>query len=162
VGRGNRSLLGYAILQEMTPHFSLAEFTASDTAARLGIDNSLPTELRDNAEQTLQMMERIRLHINAPITITSGYRCAALNKAIGSKPSSDHVIAFACDFKAPKAGTPAQIAKSLALVVDMLGIGQLILEFGTWVHVSFCSPSQAINRIITIDKNGTRAGIWTP
>ena len=146
----------------MTPHFSLAEFTASDTAARLGIDNSLPTELRDNAEQTLQMMERIRLHINAPITITSGYRCAALNKAIGSKPGSDHTLAFAVDFKASRAGTPAEIAKSLALVVDMLGIGQLILEFGSWVHVSFCSSSKAINRIITIDKNGTKAGIWTP
>jgi zinc D-Ala-D-Ala carboxypeptidase len=146
----------------MTPHFSLAEFTASDTAARLGIDNSLPNELRDNAEQTLQMMERIRFHLGVPITITSGYRCAALNKAIGSKPSSDHVIAFACDFKAPKAGTPAQIAKSLALVVDMLGIGQLILEFGTWVHVSTKIPDKPINRIITIDKNGARAGIWTP
>ena len=151
----------------MTPHFSLAEFTASDTAARLGIDNSLPDELRDNAEQTLQMMERIRLHINAPISITSGYRCEALNRAIGSKPGSDHTLAFAVDFKASRAGTPAEIAKSLALVVDMLGIGQLILEYATssgggWVHVSFCSPSKAINRIITIDKNGTRAGIWTP
>ena len=146
----------------MTPHFSLAEFTASDTAARLGIDNSLPDELRDNAEQTLQMMERIRLHINAPITITSGYRCEALNRVIGSKPGSDHTLAFAVDFKASRAGTPAQIAKSLALVIDMLNIGQLILEFGSWVHVSFCYPTKAINRIITIDKNGTRAGIWTP
>lgn len=146
----------------MTPHFSLAEFTASDTAARLGIDNSLPDELRDNAMKTLQMMERIRLHINAPITITSGYRCEALNRAIGSKPGSDHTLAFAVDFKAPKAGTPAEIAKSLGLVIDMLGIGQLILEFGSWVHVSYCSPSKAINRIITIDKNGTRAGIWIP
>ena len=146
----------------MTPHFSLEEFTASDTAARLGIDNSLPDELRDNAMKTLQMMERIRLHINSPISITSGYRCEALNKAIGSKPGSDHTLAFAVDFKASRAGTPAQIAKSLALVVDMLGIGQLILEFQSWCHVSYCSPSKAINRIITIDKNGTRAGIWTP
>ena len=146
----------------MTPHFSLAEFTASDTAARLGIDNSLPDELRDNAMKTLQMMERIRLHINAPISITSGYRCEALNRAIGSKPGSDHTLAFAVDFKASRAGTPAEIAKSLALVVDMLGIGQLILEFQSWCHVSYCSPSKAINRIITIDKNGTRAGIWTP
>ena len=144
----------------MTPHFSLAEFTASDTAARLGIDNRIPDELRENALKTLQMMERIRFHIDAPITITSGYRCEALNKAIGSKPTSDHTLAFAVDFKAPKAGAPFEIARDLSGVIDVLGIGQLILEFGTWVHVSLARPEKTINRIITIDKNGTRAGIW--
>jgi len=144
----------------MTPHFSLEEFTASDTAARLGIDNRLPDELRENALKTLEMMERIRFHIDAPITITSGYRCKALNGVIGSKPGSDHTLAFACDFKAPKAGTPFQIAASLAPVFKIIGIGQLILEFGTWVHVSTRIPDKVINRIITIDKDGTRAGIW--
>jgi len=146
----------------MTPHFSLEEFTASDTAARLGIDNRLPDELRENALKTLEMMERIRFHIDAPITITSGYRCKALNGVIGSKPGSDHTLAFACDFKAPKAGTTYDIAKDLASVIDVMGIGQLILEFGTWVHVSLVRSDKVINRIITIDKNGTRAGIWTP
>ena len=151
----------------MTPHFTLAEFTASDTAARLGIDNSLPDELREAAKQTLEMMERIRYHIDAPISITSGYRCEALNKAVGSKPGSDHTSAFAVDFKAPKAGTPADIAKLLVPVISIVGIGQLILEYaapdgGGWVHVSTKIPDKIINRIITIDKTGTRAGIWTP
>jgi hypothetical protein len=144
----------------MTPHFSLAEFTASDTAARLNIDNSLPDELREAAHKTLEMMERIRFHIDAPISITSGYRCEALNKVVGSKPGSDHTLAFACDFKAPKAGTPFEIAASLAPVIKIIGIGQLILEFGTWVHVSTRIPDKIINRVITVDKTGTRAGIW--
>jgi hypothetical protein len=108
------------------------------------------------------MMERIRLHINAPITITSGYRCEALNRAIGSKPGSDHTLAFAVDFKASRAGTPAKIAKSLESVIDVLGIGQLILEFGAWVHVSTKIPDKLINRVITIDRTGAKAGIWTP
>ena len=146
----------------MTPHFTLAEFTASDTAARLGIDNQLPDELREAAHQTLEMMERIRFHIDAPITITSGYRCKALNGVIGSKPGSDHTLAYACDFKAPKAGTPFKIATMLAPVFKIIGIGQLILEFGTWVHVSTKIPNKIINRVITIDKTGTRAGIWIP
>jgi hypothetical protein len=144
----------------MTPHVSLEEFTASDTAARLGIDNRLPDELRENALKTLEMMERIRFHIDAPISITSGYRCKALNGVIGSKPGSDHTLALACDFCAPKAGTPLQIAASLAPVIKIIGIGQLILEFGTWVHVSTRIPDKIINRVITIDKDGTRAGIW--
>lgn len=146
----------------MTPHFSLDEFTQSDTASRLNIDNRIPDELRENAVKTLQMMERIRFHIDAPISITSGYRCKALNQAIGSKPTSDHTLAFAVDFKAPRAGTSYEIAKDLAGVIDVLGIGQLILEFGTWVHVSLARPDKTINRIITIDKTGTRAGIWIP
>ena len=146
----------------MTPHFILSELTASDTAARLGIDNDLPDELRENALKTLEMMERIRYHIDAPISITSGYRCEALNRAVGSKPGSDHTLAFAVDFKAPKAGTPFQIAASLAPVFKIIGIGQLILEFGTWVHVSTRIPDKIINRVITIDKTGVRAGIWIP
>ena len=151
----------------MTPHFSLAEFTASDTAARLGIDNSLPDDLREAAHQTLEMMERIRYHIDAPIAISSGYRCEALNKAVGSKPGSDHTMAFAVDFKSPKAGTPFAIATMLAPVIKIIGIGQLILEYaapdgGGWVHVSTRIPDKLINRAITIDRTGTRAGIWIP
>ena len=151
----------------MTPHFSLEEFTASDTAARLGIDNRLPDELREAAQRTLEMMERIRFHIDAPITITSGYRCEALNKAVGSKPGSDHTMALAVDFKAPRAGTPYEIAKDLASVIGIIGIGQIILEYASlngsgWVHVSTRIPDKVINRIITIDKTGTRAGIWIP
>ena len=144
----------------MTPHFSLAEFTQSDTAARLGIDNTLPDELYDNALKTCEMLERIRFHLNAPVVVTSGYRCEALNKAIGSKPGSDHTLALAADIKAPKAGSPSKVAKELAAVIDVLGIGQLILEFGSWCHVSVARPDKAINRIITIDKSGVRAGIW--
>jgi hypothetical protein len=76
-------------------------------------------------------------------------------------------LAFACDFKAPKAGTPYEIAKDLASVIDVMGIGQLILEYaspngGGWTHASLARPDKVINRIITIDKNGTRAGIWIP
>jgi hypothetical protein len=37
---------------------------------------------------------------------------------------------------------------------------RLMILFGTWVHVSTRIPDKIINRIITIDKDGTRAGIW--
>jgi len=144
----------------MTPHFSLLEFIASDTAARLNINNDLPTELKETAKKTLEMMERIRFHLDAPIMITSGYRCEALNRAVGSKQGSDHTMAFACDFKAPKAGSPFEIAASLAPNIKTLGIGQLILEFETWVHVSTRIPDKVVNRVITINKDGTKAGIW--
>lgn len=149
----------------LTPHFTVEEFTASDTARRLGIDNSLPATLLVAATNTSQMLEQIRDQLvhrarrDIPILITSGYRCAALNTAIGSSSGSDHIRGMAADFKAPAFGTPYDIACALAPLVTELGIGQLIYEFGTWVHVSTRRPEKELNRIITISQSGTRVGV---
>jgi zinc D-Ala-D-Ala carboxypeptidase len=144
----------------MTPHFSLAEFTFSQTAARRGIDNNLPESLRPAAIDTLQMMEAIRHALGGvPVIITSGYRSPALNTAIGGSKRSDHMQARAVDFRAPAFGTPLAVCNRLAPMVDELGIGQLIHEFGSWVHVSTALPLQPVNRVITISQAGTFPGI---
>jgi len=159
------------ITMQLSPHFTAAEFTASDTAARLGIDNSLPARLLVTAQITCQMLERIRAHLgqlagrDVPIILTSGYRCPDLNAAIGSQNptptsrGSDHVHGMAADFKAPAFGTPFEVCAALAPYVSELGIGQLIHEFGTWVHVSTRMPDKRLNRIITISRRGTEVGI---
>lgn len=145
---------------KLSQHFTMAEFTASDTAARKGIDNSLPEALLPNALKTAEMMEGIREMLgDLPIIITSGYRAPAVNAAVGSGPSSDHPKACAVDFKCPEFGTPHEVAKHLSTKIDSLGIGQLIAEFGSWVHVSTRQPSKVINRVITISARGTEAGI---
>jgi hypothetical protein len=149
----------------LSPHFSLEEFTASDTALRRGIDNSLPPELMVNARSTAMMFERIRAHLiyvrgrPIPIILTSGYRCPELNRAIGSSDTSDHRKAMAGDARAPEFGTPYEVCQVLAPVVSLLNIGQLILEYGSWFHVSTRIPDKSVNRIITIDKRGTHVGI---
>ncbi len=149
----------------LTAHFTLAEFTDSDTAARLGIDNSLPATLLVAATSTCDLLEQIRdrLAVMAgrpvPIIVTSGYRCPALNVAIGSRPTSDHIKGAAADFKAPAFGTPYQVAQALAPLVGELGIGQLIHEYGSWVHVSTRRPDKQVNRVITISRRGTEAGV---
>ena len=115
------------MMDALTAHFSLAEFTASDTAKRQHIDNSLPDALRVTAVQTCSMMERIRARLctlagrEIPIAITSGYRCAALNSAIGSVATSDHPRAMAVDFRAAGFGTPFEIAAALAAGRAVLG-----------------------------------------
>lgn len=149
----------------ISPHFSIEEFTASDTALRLGIDNSLPPELMSNARATAMMLERIRAHLiymrgrPVPIILTSGYRCPELNLAIGSKDTSDHRKAMAADARVPDFGTPYEVCTALAPAASLLNIGQLIYEFGSWIHVSTRIPDKAANRIITINKHGTFAGI---
>lgn len=146
----------------MTSNFHLSEFTRSDVAVRWGIDNSLPAHLLDDAELTLGMAERIRRLLGGlPVIITSGYRCLELNRRIGSKDTSDHTRALAIDFICPAFGSPFRLAKRLeaGMSVGDLGIGQLIHEFGSWVHVSRALPEKPINRVITIDHLGVRPGI---
>lgn len=144
---------------KLSANFTLQEFTASDTAARRGIDNTLPDELLSAALQTAQMLERIRAVLGAPVIISSGYRCLALNREIGSKDNSDHVRALAADIKVPSFPSPYHVCKALSLNLDGLGIGQLIHEFGSWVHVSTRTPDKVVNRVLTIDRSGTRVGV---
>lgn len=153
----------------LSTHFTVAEFVASSKAAELGIDNRLPDSLLAAARSTAEMLERIRDLLGAragytvPIKISSGYRCAALNLAVGSGNTSDHPRAQAADFTAASFGTPLQICRALAPLVQVLGIGQLIYECPTadrrWVHVSTRLPEKQVNRVITIGPNGTMLGI---
>lgn len=152
----------------LTQHFSLEEFTASEKATRKSIDNSLPPELLSAARETALMLERIRDYLRhlsgreVVMLVTSGYRCLALNREIGSGDTSHHVLAAAADFRAPAFGTPTQICMALASQVSLLGIGQLINEYpdaNGWVHVSRLPVDKVVNRIITIKRSGTVAGV---
>jgi zinc D-Ala-D-Ala carboxypeptidase len=150
---------------QLSPHFSLEEFTESYEAVRHDIDNTLPVELLTSAMQSALMMEKIRAKltqikgVDVPIIPTSGYRCGELNAMVGSKPTSDHPKAHAWDWKAPSFGSPLEICKALEPFIGELGIGQLIHEFGTWVHTSDYPVDDPVNRVITIDRLGTRAGL---
>jgi zinc D-Ala-D-Ala carboxypeptidase len=148
----------------LSPHFTLQEFTDSDIAQRLRVDNSVPPELMDNARATAMMLERIRVHLSdlrgrpVPILLSSGYRCPQVNRAAGSRDTSDHRKAMGADWRAPEFGTPLQICRALAPVVSLLSIGQLAYEH-TWVHVSTRVPDKSVNRIITVNGKGWLPGI---
>ncbi len=149
----------------LTRHFTLEEFTASDQAVRLGIDNTLPAQYANQALLTAQMMERVRGFLSeqagreTPVQVTSGYRCEALNRAVGGSERSDHMRMMAVDFRAPGFGTPQKICKALAPALLELQLGQLILEYGSWVHVSLALPTKPIDRVITRTANGYTVGI---
>lgn len=119
---------------KLTPNFSLSEFTRSATAKRLGIVNAPTEEHLANLRLTALGMEMVRLRLGLPIKVTSGYRCPALNKAVGGTPTSAHAVGLACDFTA-KGESAAQTAKRLK---GMLPYDQLILETSRGVvHISF-------------------------
>jgi hypothetical protein len=147
---------------KLTPHFSLAELTRSATATARGIDNTPPPDAVSNLLYTAEMLERIRATLGVPIVVTSGYRGPRLNAAVGGVTSSDHTQGQAADLVAPAFGSPYDIAKTLAPLVQSLDIGQLILEGvkgKQWVHVSTRVPTKPINRVITITDAGAQLGI---
>lgn len=72
----------------------------SDTAAKLGIDNSIPKELDRNLRSLFYhyMSLADSFPKGKSIYITSGYRCPRLNKAVGGVFNSNHTKCCALDF----------------------------------------------------------------
>ena len=124
-------------MTQLTTHFSLDELTRSDTAVRLGIDNTPSNDVLDNLKVLAQGLEKVRTLLNVynrPVLISSGYRCSALNKALHGAENSAHMYGYAADFTCPDFGTPLDIVKKIA--ASDIKFDQIIQE-GTWVHISF-------------------------
>lgn len=124
---------------QLSTHFRLSEFTASQTATRRGIDNTPPSDVVDALKRTALGLEAVRSLLMAPIIISSGYRSPALNKAIGGAKSSQHVKGEAVDFICPGFGSPKDVCEAIAR--SNLRFDQLIYE-GTWVHISFADTNR--------------------
>jgi len=141
----------------ITQHFTLEEFTTSDTATRLQIDNVPGVDVLKNLVHTAEGLEKVRAFLGYPLKITSGYRSLELNRHVGSKDNSQHVKGEAADFMCPQFGSPKQIVS--ALVKSDLVFDQLIQEFAPqgWVHISFSDTPRQLALII--DHEGVRN--WT-
>ncbi len=123
----------------LSKNFVLSEFTTSQTAARLGIDNTPDKRVFANLLQLAKGLEIVREDVleGRAVIVSSGYRSLELNTnpAIGGSRTSDHVHGFAADIICPSFGSPKDVFDSIrhsAIIYD-----QLILEFGRWVHISF-------------------------
>ena len=141
----------------LSTHFSLAELVASGEAARRGIDNSPTPEALAALRRTALGLETVRMRLGGmPVIISSGYRCLALNRAIGSKDTSQHLLGEAVDFICPRFGSPANIVA--ALKDSDVPYDQLILEFarsgGGWVHVSFSERNR--RQAFSLDERGVQ------
>lgn len=119
---------------KLSPNFTLDEFTTSETALRKGIDNTPTPLVTEKLRMLAATLEQVRSLLgNNSIRISSGYRCLALNRAIGSGDLSAHVLGYAVDFTCPKFGTPKEVANKIA--ESPIKFDQLIYE-GTWIHLS--------------------------
>ena len=137
----------------LSPHFSLEELTHSDTATRLGIDNTPTVEIIDNLTFLANELEYVRNILGTPMLVSSGYRSYALNDHLGSKRTSSHCKGLAVDFISPSFGNPSSVVE--AIVLANINYDQVILEFDRWVHLSF-HPTEPRKQALIIDKKGTR------
>jgi hypothetical protein len=119
----------------LSAHVTLEEFQSSPTATTHGINNLMNESQIASAKLLCEnVFEPLRIHLNIPIKISSGYRSPQLNKMIKGSLSSQHCKAEAMDIKIG--------AKGFNFIKDKLEFDQLIWEFGNdeepqWVHVSY-------------------------
>ena len=141
----------------MTPHFTLDELTASETAERNGWDNTPNEQELANLQRLAEFLEDVKEALGGkPIMVSSGYRGKQVNDAVGSKDSSQHRVGCAVDIRVPGL-TPDQVVR--AIIASGIGYDQIIREFDRWTHVSIPNTPEAKPRkqALIIDRTGTRA-----
>ena len=142
---------------KLSKNFSLAEFTKSQTALRMDIDNTPQGEHLDAAKELFEnVVQPVRDTFGVTV-INSGYRSPDLNEAVGGSSRSQHCKGQAVDIECP--GTPnAEVAQ---WIVDNIPFDQVILEFYTpgipdsgWVHVSYNADGNRGSILTAIKENG--------
>jgi len=144
---------------KLSPNFSLAELTKSQTAERKGITNMPSADAIHNlvllAENILQPVR----NEFGTFMVSSGYRSPELSIAIGSSKDSQHCTGSAADFEVANVDNYV-LAQWIR---DNLVFDQLIMECYTggntgWIHCSYAL--RARKELLTYDRvNKYRQGL---
>jgi len=139
----------------LSKHFSLEELTASEVAARAGIDNTPPAEAIRNVVRLAEGLELVRAALrNNPIHVKSGYRSPRLNQMVGGSKNFMHTQGLAADILCPAFGPPLEVCRAIA--TSGIPADQVIHEFGRWCHVGFAPEGHAArNELLTIANAAT-------
>ena len=133
---------------KLSKNFTLQELTKSNTALRLGIDNTPSKEgIMKLTILAISVLQLLRDRIGA-LRITSGYRSPQLNTAIGGSNKSQHTKCEAVDIQYVKRGRMDNLLIYQALIDLDIDFDQCILEFGdstatsdptspAWIHLSY-------------------------
>ena len=120
-------------------YFTMNELTHSATAIRKGIDNTPDNTAKANLTALVaNILDPLREAYGKPIVVSSGYRCAKLNRAVGGVARSQHITGQAADIQSVSKSKADhkklfELAQRLRLPFD-----QLIDEYDyKWVHISF-------------------------
>jgi len=144
---------------KLSKHFNLEEFTRSETATRLNINNSPTPKVIDNLKRLAITLEQVRTLCKGYVIITSGYRSIALNTTIGGSRYSQHINGCAADFYVLQNSGRLDLKEVMDLIIASdIEYDQLIYEFGSWIHLSVpnIKGDKPRKQALTIDSQGTR------
>ena len=113
--------------KQLSPAFKVREFRCRDGSDAIMIDQTL-----------VVLLQCIREHFGKPIPITSGYRTAAHNTAVGGSRSSQLLLGKAADIQVADTTVEAVAAYAESLMPDWGGVGRYPVKAGRttgWVHV---------------------------
>jgi len=137
----------------LSTHFTLEEMTVSQTASRLGIENTPTAQDLANLRELAEALEQVRALLGRPLLITSGYRSAKLNEAVDGSVHSAHMLGYAADFISPPQ-SPLDICHAIAR--SPILFDQLIQEYD-WVHFAISRTNR--RQLLTRTGGGYVQGI---
>lgn len=144
----------------LSKHVTRSEFERSETAINRGINNSMNEFEIERAKLLCEnCFEPIRAKVGAPIRINSGFRSAALNRAIkGSSTTSQHSLGEAMDLD-------LHDRDLFEWIIDNVEFDQLIFEGGTidradWFHISY-RKGRLRKQVLRMTKKGGKS-TYTP
>jgi hypothetical protein len=121
--------------KEAVNHFTIRELTVSATATRLGIDNTPPADAVANMQRLIDtVLNPARNRLGAPIKVNSGYRCSALNSAVGGARRSYHLTGRAADLTT---GSVEGNRRLLEILKTLPHVELIWEKGGVWIHVAY-------------------------
>lgn len=133
----------------LSQNFTLRELIHSDTANAYKINNTPSEPVINNLKALcLNVLQPLRNALGCPIIISSGFRCAELNKRIGGAANSQHLYGQAADLVVPQ----KELIEVFKFIEAKLPYDQLLYEYNKtdrWIHVSYRTDGK--NRKQAID-----------
>ena len=122
-------------------YFTLEELCRSDTARKKGINNFPSLEVAVNLlELTEVILDPIREAWGDAVNAESGFRCDALNAAVGGSPTSVHPLGYAADLRPANGAIEAFIAFARSWILrNGIAFDQFIVETRgnvKWLHIA--------------------------
>lgn len=124
----------------LTENFKQSELNHSGYASKHGIRNVAVGYAAENQQWLAIVLQLLRNHFGVPISITSGFRSEAVNKAVGGSLTSSHIHGSAADIKFADVpvGRANQRRRAIEIARYFESIGLIydqIIYYDSWIHV---------------------------